>query len=38
MNELTAARDRLGEAERKELVRDARLALERMIEVVESAK
>jgi quinolinate synthase len=38
MNELTAERDRLGEAERKELVRDARLALERMIEVVEGAK
>jgi len=38
MNELTAARDRLGEAERKELVRDARLALERMIEIVEGAK
>jgi quinolinate synthase len=37
MNELTAERDRLGEAERAELVRDARLALERMIEIVESA-
>ena len=38
MNELTAERDRLGEAERKELVRDARRALQRMIEVVEGAK
>jgi len=38
MNELTAERDRLGEAERKELVRDARLSLERMIEIVEGAK
>ncbi len=38
MNELTAERDRLGDAERKELVRDARLALERMIEIVEGAK
>jgi quinolinate synthase len=38
MNELTAERDRLGDAERKELVKDARLSLERMIEVVEAAK
>ncbi|MFN0009378.1 MAG: quinolinate synthase NadA [Planctomycetota bacterium] len=38
MDELTASRDRLGEAERKELVRDARLSLERMIEIVEGAK
>jgi len=38
MNELTAARDRLSEEERKVLVRDARLALERMIEIVEGAK
>jgi quinolinate synthase len=38
MDERTAERDRLGEAERKDLVRDARRALERMIEVVESAK
>src|SRR5262249_38061426 len=37
MNELTAERDRLGDAERAELVRDARLALERMIEIVEAA-
>jgi quinolinate synthase len=38
MNEITAERDRLGEAERKELVKDARVALERMIEIVEGAK
>ncbi len=38
MNELTAERDRLGEAERKELIRDARLALERMIEITEAAR
>lgn len=38
MNELTAERDRLGESERTELVKDARLALERMIEIVEAAK
>jgi hypothetical protein len=37
IDELTGARDRLSDAERKELVRDSRLALERMIEIVESA-
>ena len=37
MNELTGERDRLGPEERKELVEDARLALERMIEIVEGA-
>jgi quinolinate synthase len=35
MNERTLGRDRLSEAERAELVRDARTALERMIAVVE---
>jgi quinolinate synthase len=37
IDELTGARDRLSDAERTELVRDSRLALERMIEIVESA-
>jgi len=35
MNERTLGRDRLDEDERAELVRDARLSLERMIAVVE---
>ncbi len=38
VNETTAERDRLSDAERKELVRDARLALERMIEITEAAR
>jgi quinolinate synthase len=38
VNETTAERDRLSDAERKELVRDARTALERMIEITEAAK
>jgi quinolinate synthase len=36
VDETTAARDRLSETERAELVRDARLALERMIEITET--
>jgi quinolinate synthase len=35
MNERTLGRDRLGERERAELVREARVAMERMIAVVE---
>jgi len=38
VNETTAERDRLSDAERKTLVRDARTALERMIEITESAR
>ncbi len=38
VNELTMGRDRLSESERAELVQHARLALERMIAIVESAK
>jgi quinolinate synthase len=38
VNETTAERDRLSDAERKSLVRDARSALERMIEITESAR
>jgi quinolinate synthase len=38
VDETTAERDRLSDAERKELVRDARLALERMIEITEAAR
>jgi quinolinate synthase len=37
VDELSGARERLGEADRALLVRDARLALERMIEISESA-
>jgi quinolinate synthase len=37
IDEMSGARDRLSDAERKELVRNSRLALERMIEIVESA-
>jgi quinolinate synthase len=37
MNEMTAARDRLTPEERKELVAEARLSLERMIEITEAA-
>ena len=37
MNELTGERDRLGPEERKEMIADARVALERMIEIVEGA-
>jgi len=38
VDELTARRDRLGEAERAVLVRDARAALERMIAITEAAR
>jgi quinolinate synthase len=38
VNEITAARDRLTPADRAELVRDARTALERMIEITEAAR
>jgi quinolinate synthase len=38
IEERTLQRDRLGEAERAELIGDARLSMERMIEVVEAAK
>jgi quinolinate synthase len=37
VDERTADRDRLGESERAELVRDAKRALERMIEITEAA-
>ncbi|MFN0241922.1 MAG: quinolinate synthase NadA [Planctomycetota bacterium] len=38
MNEITADRDRLDDDERKQLVAEARLALERMIEITEAAR
>jgi quinolinate synthase len=38
VDETTGARDRPGEIERRELARDARLALERMIEITEQSK
>jgi quinolinate synthase len=37
MNEITAARDRLTDEERKELIAETRLSLERMIEITEAA-
>jgi quinolinate synthase len=38
VDETTAERDRLNDEERKEVVRDARLALERMIEITEASR
>ena len=38
VDERTAARDRLGDTERSALVREARLSMERMIEITEAAK
>jgi quinolinate synthase len=38
VDELTARRDRLSETDRRELVRDARLGLERMIAITEAAR
>jgi hypothetical protein len=38
VDETTAVRERLTPAERQNLVRDARLGLERMIEITEQAR